>query len=232
VEAHHGGATGTLHVLVAARDAGVKRLLYASSAAVYGPPNGSRRREDEAAQPLSPYGVAKLAGEQQCVGFTGLYGLETVRLRYFSVFGPRQPSGSPYTAALARLAKQMLAGHRPVLPGGPRVQQDLLSVGDAVHATLLAAAAARASGRVYNIARGWPVTSLELVEALNSLLGTQLEPLEAVRSSGEQAHALADTRKAEVELGFCPGMDLERGLRLWIDYQMTQRNGVACSMKS
>jgi UDP-glucose 4-epimerase len=230
--AHHCGATGTLHVLVAAREANVKRLLYASSACVYGPPRGFPRREDEVTQPLSPYAVAKLTGEQQCVGFTGLYGLETVRLRYFRVFGPRQPAASPYAAALARLVKEMLEGHRPVLSGGLLAQQDLLAVGDVVHATLLAAAAPRAAGRVYNIARGRPTTSLELVETLNTILGTRLHPLEAFPSPGEPPHNLADARKAEVELGFCPGLDLERGLRLWIEYQMTRSNGVACYVGS
>src|SRR5262249_696071 len=132
--AYHSGATGTLHLLTAARDANVKRLLYASSSCVYGSPNGLPRREDEATAPLTPYGVAKLIGEHHCIGFPGLYGLETVRLRYFNVFGPRQPAGNAYTGALALLVKQMLSGQRPVVAGGLLGQQDLIAVDDAVHA--------------------------------------------------------------------------------------------------
>ena len=220
-----GGAVGTLHVLTAARDANVKRVVYASSCHVYGQPSGPPRREDEAPQPLSPYGLAKLAGEQQCVGFTGLYGLETVRLRYFNVFGPRQSPGSPYTAALVQLLRHMLAGRRPVISGRLLGQLDLLYVDDAVHATMLAATTPRASGRVYNLGGGRPRTFLEVVTILNGLLETLLQPLQVFSESGEEVSHLADTRKAEVELGFCPAIDLDKGLRRCVEFYQgeTQR---------
>src|SRR5262249_1216554 len=152
--AHHAGSTGTLHVLMAARDANVKRVLYASSCYVYGERSGAPGRGAEPLQPLCPYGLAKQMGEQQCLAFTGQYGLETVRLRYFSVFGPRQSADSPYSATLAQLIRQALAGRRAVIPGGPMGQQDLLAVDDAVHATLLAAGTRRAGGRGDNIGAG------------------------------------------------------------------------------
>src|SRR5262249_54212494 len=152
--------------------------LYASSCYVYGKPGGEPRREDELLQPLCPYGLAKLAGEQQCAAFTGLYGLETVGLRYFCVFGPRQCSSSPYTAALAELIRQALAGRRAALPEGLLGQQDLIAVDDAVHATLLAAGTRRAAGKVYNIGGGRLRTVQHVVTALNAILGTALPPLE------------------------------------------------------
>ncbi len=230
VGAHHCGATGTLHVLIAAREANVKRVVYASSSCVYGTPTGMPRREDEPTVPLTPYGVAKLTGEQHCIAFTGLYGLETVRLRWFNVYGARQPPGSSYSAALTQLVRQMLAGRRPALRGGLLRQQDLIFVDDVVHATVLAATAARAAGKVYNIGRGRPTTALELVATLNTILGTDLQPLEAFPGGGEQPHNLADTRKAEVELGFCPGIDLEKGLRRCVEHLALLPNGAACAL--
>jgi UDP-glucose 4-epimerase len=216
--AQHSGSTGTLHVLMAARDAHVKRVLYASSCHVYGEPSGRPRREDEPPQPLCPYGLAKLTGEQQCSAFTGLYGLETVRLRYFSVFGPRQSASSPYTAGLAELIQQAQEGRRVVIPGTPMGQRDLIAVDDAVHATLLAAGTRRAAGRVYNVGGGRLRTVQHVVTALNAILGTELQPLEVCPGPGEEGGYLADTRKAEVELGFCPATDLEKGLRRCVEF--------------
>jgi UDP-glucose 4-epimerase len=216
--AHHAGATGTLHVLIAARDARVRRVLYASSCYVYGERSGRPRREDEPPQPLCPYGLAKLMGEQQCAAFTGLYGLETVRLRYFSVFGPRQPASSPYTAALAEIIQQALAGRRAALPGGPAGPQDLLAVDDAVHATLLAAGTRRAVGRVYNVGGGRLRTVAQVLAALSAILGTTPPPRQAPPGPGEEVGYLADTRKAEAELGFCPATDFEKGLRRCVEF--------------
>jgi UDP-glucose 4-epimerase len=227
VATHHCGATGTLHVLLAARKANVKRVLYASSCYVYGHANGLPRREDEPTlQPLSPYGVAKLTGEQHCVGFTGRHGLETVRLRYFNVFGPRQPAGSPYAAGLGLVVSQARAGRRPVLSGWLSEQQSLISVDDVVHATLLAAMAPRAAGRAYNIASARPTSCWELIATLNGLLGTRLHPLLTLPRQGEEVDNFADTRKAEVELGFCAGTDLETGLQRCLAHRL-RRQGAA-----
>ncbi|MCI0459243.1 MAG: NAD-dependent epimerase/dehydratase family protein [Gemmataceae bacterium] len=219
VSAHHGGATGTLHVLMAAREARVQRVIYASSCCVYGAPTAAPRREDESLRPLSSYAVAKLMGEQHCVSFTGQYGLPTVRLRYFNVFGPRQPLGGPYAAKLNHILYAMLAGHRPLLHGGTLEQHDLMYVDDVVHANLLAATAPRVSGKVYNIASGRPVATMQLVATLNEILGTNLVPFGIVPDLRDDTdHHLACIDKAEVELGFCPSTSLANGLRRCVEY--------------
>src|SRR5262249_6811672 len=156
----------------------------------------------------------------QCLAFTGQYGLETVRLRYFSVFGPRQSADSPYSATLAQLIRQALAGRRAVIPGGPMGQQDMLTVDDAVHATLLAAGTRRAAGGVYNIGSGRFRTVQHMVAALNPLLGTTLQPLEVFPGPGEDIGYLADTRRAEVDLGFCPATDFAKGLRRCVEFYL------------
>ncbi len=227
VGTHHSGATGTLHVLIAAREANVRRVVYASSSHVYGQAIGLPRREDEPTQPLSPYGVAKLTGEQQCLGFNRLYGLETVRLRYFNVFGPRQSAGSPYAGSLRQVLRQMLTGCRPVVPVGVNCRQDLIAVDDAVYATLLAVSTPRAAGKVYNIASGRPTTPLELVAALNDILGIHLAPVETFFGPPEDVCHLANPHKAEVELGFCAGTSLEKGLRECVEYYALRHEGAA-----
>jgi UDP-glucose 4-epimerase len=221
------GWVGTLHVLTAARDAGVRRVVYASSCQVYGQPGDSPRREEETPQPLSPYALAKLAGERQCVGFAGLYGLETVRLRYFSVYGPRQPVAGPYTATVAQLLHNMMAGRRPVVSGRLLGQLDLIYVDDAVHAAWLAATTPRAAGRVYNVGGGRPRTFLDVVAVLNGLLGTQLQPLLVFTGPGEGFSHLADTHRAEVDLGFCPAIDLDKGLRRCVEFSKAQTQRAA-----
>jgi UDP-glucose 4-epimerase len=215
--AHHAYVTGTRHALIAAREAGVRRLVYASSSTVYGRASLLPLSEESATQPLSPYAAAKLTGEQDCTAFTGIYGLETVRLRYFNVFGPRQSGSMPYSDTVLQALKAMLAGRHPVVPGDGLEPEDFLSVNDVVHANLLVADARRVAGRVYNIGRGRPTTALEVVAALNTVLGTRNQPVRGpARSRGEFRH-LADVSRAETELGFCPSTDLETGLRLCVD---------------
>jgi UDP-glucose 4-epimerase len=206
-------ALGTIHVLCAAREAQVERVIFASSLRVYGTPGQQPVPEAAPLHPVDPYAVAKLTGEQACVTWTQLYGLETVRLRYFNVFGPRQPVGSPYATLLSEVLKAMLAGHRPVLPGNGLDAQDLIYIDDVVHATLLAAEAPRVCGRVYNIARGRPSTGRAIVETVNRILGTHLEPLYSPVRFPQHLPTLADTTQAEMALGFCTGMNLERSLR-------------------
>jgi UDP-glucose 4-epimerase len=225
---HHAGATGTLQVLLAARDANVRCLVYASSCSVYGPADGRPRHEDDALRPLSPYAVAKLTGEQQCLGCTGLYGLATVRLRYFNVFGPRQSAASPYAGAVAQALRRMLAGRAPVVPAGAAGQQDLIYVDDVVHATLLAASAPRAAGRVYNVASGRLTTPAALVAALNDVLGTRLQPVEDPARPEEELGNAADVRRAEADLGFCPATDLDKGLRRCLESYLMRNNGLVC----
>ncbi len=224
---HHGGATGTLHVLMAAREAEVRRVIYASSCCVYGEPTGAQRREDELPCPLSPYAVAKLTGEQHCVGFTGLYGLETVRLRYFNVYGPRKRPDSPYASKLTHVVSTMLAGQRPFVHGGTQEMLDLSYVDDVVHASLVAATAPRVAGKVYNIGAGRPVSTMELVGLLNDLLNTNIQPIGIMPSYDDKTNHLANIEKTEVELGFCPGTNLEKGLRLQVAYSQEALERIA-----
>jgi UDP-glucose 4-epimerase len=218
LEAHHGGATGTLELLVCARDARVRRVVYASSCCVYGEPAGLARHEDELPQPRSPYAVAKLTGEQHCAAFTGAYGLETVRLRYFNVYGPRLPLKNPYSAKLVHILRAMLAGRRPLIHGGELELQDLIYVEDVAHASLLAATARRVSGKVYNVGGGRPVSTLQIVAALNAILGTAIQPIGIMPPPGGEMHHLACIERAEADLGFCPATDLEKGLRRCVEY--------------
>jgi UDP-glucose 4-epimerase len=209
--------TGTLHVLIAAHEAKVKRVIYASSARVYGP-SPIPLSEEDPAQPTTSYGIAKLTGEQQCVVFTSNYGLETVRLRYFNVFGPRQPTVSPYGSMVPSILRAMLLGRNPVIHGDGRQPQDFIYVDDVVHANLLAAEAGRVSGRVYNIGRGRTGTPLEVVDALNSILNTHLHPFHThLGPEDELQNRVADMSRSESELGFCPSTSLEQGLTRWIE---------------
>jgi UDP-glucose 4-epimerase len=214
---HQIGATGTLHVLVAARAAQVRRVVYAASWTAYGAGTEDPRRESDLSQPLSPYAVAKLAGEQYCAAFSHVYGLETVRLRYFPVFGPRQLLDGLYAAEVPAFVRAMVDDQSPTIDGDGLQARDFTAVEDVVRANLLAADAPRVSGRVYNIASGRPTTLLELVALLNGILGTRIEPVHAPARPGEVRHVAADISRARAELGFCPGMELEQGLRRYID---------------
>src|SRR5262249_8609542 len=162
---------GTLHVLQAAREAGVRRVVYAASSSAYGNGTGPVKREDDPTEPLSPYAVAKLTGEHYCAAFREVYGLETVRLRYFNVFGPRQAPGSPYSAVIPLFIEAMLQGRGPTVYGDGKQTRDFTYVDNVVQANLLAARAPRVSGKVYNVACGRSVSLLELINNLNALLG-------------------------------------------------------------
>jgi UDP-glucose 4-epimerase len=211
-------ATDTLNVLIAARETGVRRVIYASSGSVYGHPNALQLKESDPILPLSPYAFTKLTGEHQCIAFASLYGLETVRLRYFNVYGPRQCASSPHAAAVPIILKAMLARQSPVLLEDVQEYQDFLYIDDAVHAALLAADVERASGKVYNIARGRAVNLLELVATVNEILGTQIVPMcSEFRPHDYQPRAVSIS-KAETELGFCPRMDLKQGLTAFLNY--------------
>ncbi|MBI3411171.1 MAG: SDR family NAD(P)-dependent oxidoreductase [Planctomycetes bacterium] len=222
MEIHHSGATGTLSVLMAARQAHVRRAICASSCMVYGTGRQEPRREDEALQPLTPYAVAKWTAEQQCLSVFAMDGLETVRLRYFHVYGPRQNPKSLYTSKLARILEGMLAGRRPVLQANRLEHQDLIFVDDVVHANILAAVAPRVAGRVFNIASGKPTSLLDVVSTINRIMGARLAPLGVFSEAVDEHAQFADIAKAEVELGFCPGTDLEQGLRWCIEYHRRQ----------
>jgi UDP-glucose 4-epimerase len=214
---HEACVTGTLHVLAAAREAQVRRVIYASSWSVYGSPSRLPNREADPTLPQSPYAVAKLAGEQYSAVFHYVYGLETVRLRYFSVFGPRQCSDSPYSGVIPHFLEAMQAGRSPVIYGDGLQSRDFIYVADVVQANLLAADVERAAGKVYNIGYGKQTTLLELVALLNQLLGTHLKPVHAAPHPEELRHSQADISRAQADLGFCPGTDLRQGLRHFLE---------------
>jgi UDP-glucose 4-epimerase len=220
---HQVCADGTLHILLAAREQRVRRVIYGASASAYGDGGPLPRRETEPVQPISPFAVAKLAGEHYCVAFSYAYGLETVRLRYFNVFGPRQSCGSVYATVIPLLLEAMLAGRRPVIHGDGQQSRDFTYVDDVVQANLLAAEAPRASGKVYNIASGRRTTLLELVDRINALLGTDIKPIHAPPRVGDIRHSFADICRAEADLGYCPCTDLGQCLQACIEYYAAKR---------
>jgi UDP-glucose 4-epimerase len=215
---HEACVDGTLNVLLAARDAGVRRLIYAASSSAYGNSVRLPKRETDPTLPRSPYAVAKLAGEHYCAAFSEVYGLETVRLRYFNVYGPRQPPSSPYAAVIPRFLRAMLAGQRPHIHGDGGQSRDFTFVTDVVQANLLAADAHGVSGRVYNIACGCQTSLLELVVSINDLLGSAIQPIHEAPRPGDVRHSLADITRAAVDLGYQPSFDVAQGLRRCLPY--------------
>jgi len=209
---HEVNVTGTINVLIAARDAGVKRLVYAASSSAYGNSPTLPKREEMPTNPLSPYAVSKLAGEHYCRAFCQVYGLETVCLRYFNVFGPRQDPQSQYAAVIPKFIAMMRRGERPTIYGDGSQSRDFTYVANVVQANLLAAAAPQAAGRVINVACGQRHTLLDLVAALNRLLGTHLEPVFQPDRAGDVKHSLADIAAAKELLGYEVLVPFEEGL--------------------
>ena len=205
---------GTLAVLLAARDAGVRRVVFASSSSVYGDTPTLPKREDMATTTLSPYAASKLAGEAYCSAFANAFDLETVALRFFNVFGPRQDPTSPYAAVIPVFAARMMAGEPPVVFGDGRQSRDFTFVSSAVQACLLAATADGAvSGEAMNVAGGERITLLDLIAELNQILGTDLEPVFSEPRTGDVRHSLADISKAARLIGYQPHTDVRAGLR-------------------
>jgi nucleoside-diphosphate-sugar epimerase len=210
---HAVNTTGTLNLLIAAREVGVKRVVYAASSSAYGDSPTLPKREDMLSRPKSPYAVSKLTGEQYCQAFTEVYGLETVCLRYFNVFGPRQDPTSQYSAVIPLFITAMLQGQPPTVHGDGLQSRDFSYIANVVHANLLAAAAPAASGRVFNIACGERYTLLDTIAALNDILGTQIEPVYAEPRVGDVRHSLADISAAQEVLGYRVLVDFYEGLR-------------------
>ncbi len=204
---------GTLNLLVASRDAGVKRLVYASSSSVYGDTPVLPKREDMPPNPLSPYAMTKLGAEYYCRIFTKLYGFETVSLRYFNVFGPRQDPSSQYAAVIPKFLVAIKQGERPVIYGNGQQSRDFTYVKNNVNANLLACTAPLAAGEVFNIACGDRFSLLDLVNEINSLLGTNVEPVFEEARAGDVMHSQADISKARDLLGFEPEIAFREGLR-------------------
>jgi UDP-glucose 4-epimerase len=217
---------GTVNVLVAARDAKVRRVVYAASSSAYGDTPTLPKHEEMTPSPISPYAVAKLASEHYMTSFYRCYGLETVALRYFNIFGPRQDPSSPYSGVLAKFITQMLGGDRPTIFGDGEQSRDFTFIDNAVQANLLAceAPASQAAGRVFNIATGRRVTLNEMFSALQKLTGYSGTPEYGPERGGDIKHSLADISKAEKHLGYKPKVSFEQGLRLTVDWYRQQGN--------
>lgn len=205
-------AVGTLRLLQAARQAGVRRVVFASSAAVYGNNPQVPKREDMPLEPESPYAVSKAAGEYYARVYSRLYGLEVVGLRYFNVFGPRQVPSSPYSGVISIFVAQMRAGKSPTVCGDGRQSRDFVYVGDVVAANMRASTAPGVAGRTYNIGCGRSASLLELIAALNEVLGTELAPISAPPRAGDIRFSAADISRARAELGYEPKVGFAEGL--------------------
>src|SRR2546428_2719447 len=214
----------TVNVLVAARDAKVKRVVYAGSSSAYGDTPALPKREDLPPNPISPYAVAKLASEFYMISFHRCYGLETVCLRYFNIFGPRQDPTSPYSGVLAKFNTQMLKGEQPTILGDGKQSRDFTYVDNAVEANLLAckAAANEVAGRVFNVATGRRVDLNETFQILKKLTGYPENVSYGPERAGDVKHSLADLSRATRHLGYTPKVDFEEGLRRTIDWYRSQ----------
>ena len=215
---------GTVHVLIAARDANVKRVVYAASSSAYGDTPTLPKHEAMAPNPISPYAVAKLASEYYMVSFFRCYGLETVSLRYFNIFGPRQDPTSPYSGVLAKFTTQMLRGEQPTINGDGTQSRDFTYIDNAVEANLLAAKApaASAAGKVFNVATGTRVDLNETYRVLQKLTGYKGEPGYGPEREGDVKHSLADISRAQEALGYTPKIGFEEGLRRTVEWYRTQ----------
>jgi nucleoside-diphosphate-sugar epimerase len=204
---------GTLNLLVAARDAGVKRLVFAGSSSEYGDTPTLPKHEEMPTSPLSPYALQKVVGEEYLRMFTRLYGLETVSIRYFNVFGPRQDPGSPYSGVISLFIKWLLAGERPTIYGDGEQTRDFTYVANVVDGVLRACEAADASGEAINVATEGRVSLNELLRALQRIIGTSLEPIHAEPRVGDVRDSQASIAKARRILGYEPTVPFEEGLR-------------------
>jgi UDP-glucose 4-epimerase len=215
---------GTVNVLVAARDAKVKRVTFAASSAAYGDAPGLPKREDMLPSPISPYAVGKLAAEYYMSSFYRCYGLETVCLRYFNVFGPRQDPTSPYSGVLAKFTTQMLKGEKPTIFGDGKQSRDFVYVDNVVQANLLACKrpASEVAGKVFNIAIGRRIDLNETFTVLRKLTNFKGEPNYKEERAGDVKHSVADLALAKKHLGYEAKVDFEEGLRRTIEWYKTQ----------
>lgn len=205
---------GTLNVLLAARDEGVRRFVFASSSSVYGSQESLPLMETARPDPISPYGVAKLAAERYCVSFSRVYPIETIALRYFNVFGPRQDPRSEYAAVVPRFITEIMAGRPAQIYGNGEQRRDFTYIANVVDANLRAAEAADSNGLVLNIATGRSVSVNELADTIGSVLGKEADHEYRPARPGEIAESWADVNAARSALDWEPTVDLREGLRL------------------
>jgi UDP-glucose 4-epimerase len=211
---------GTLNLLLAARDAGVRRVIYAGSSSAYGESESLPKREDMSPRPISPYAVQKLAAEHYMHAFSKVYGLETVTLRYFNVFGPRQDAGSQYSGVLAKFITFMLQGRTPTIFGDGEQSRDFTYVENVVAANLLAseAPAVEVSGKMFNVATGVRYSLNQTYKLLQEIIGFQSAPQYAPTRTGDVKHSLADITLAKKHLNYAPVVGFEEGLRRTVDW--------------
>ncbi len=215
---------GTVHLLIAAKDAKVKRVVYAASSSAYGDTPTLPKREDMPPNPISPYAVAKLASEYYMTSFYRCYGLETVCLRYFNIFGPRQDPTSPYSGVLAKFITQMLDGEQPTILGDGAQSRDFTYIDNAVDANLLAikAPASQAAGQVFNVATGERADLNETFQLLKKIIGYKGDVKYGPERAGDVKHSLADLSLTEKYLGYKPKVNFEEGLRLTVEWYRGQ----------
>lgn len=215
---HDVNVTGTFNVLCAARDADVMRVVYAASSSAYGDIEGEFKREDMPTRPLSPYGAAKLAAEHYMQVFYEVYGLETVSLRYFNVFGPRQDPNSEYAAVIPKFALKMLKDKSPTIYGDGLQSRDFTYIDNVVHGNLLAATRPKAAGQLFNLACGGRYSLLDIVNVLNSHMNKTIEPIFEEARIGDIKHSRADINKAGELLGYEPIVTFEEGIYQTVDW--------------
>src|SRR5262245_33443139 len=218
VRSHDANVNGTLNVLLAARDAGIKRVIYASSSSLYGDNPILPKTEEMMPNPVSPYGAQKLFGEIYCQVFTRAYGLETVSLRYFNVFGPRQDASSEYSGVLAKFIPAVLQNRRPVIYGDGLQSRDFTFVQNVVEANLLACTAPAAAGEVFNIACGDRITVNEMLMEINKITGKDISPVYEAERAGDIKHSQAAVEKAERRLNYQPHTTFVEGLRQTVEW--------------
>ena len=223
-QTHIASVDSTFSLLLAAKENNVRRIVYAASSSAYGDQPTLPKVETMLPEPLSPYAVAKLVGEQYCQVFTRVYGLETVSLRYFNVFGPRQDPSSQYSGVISRFTSALLGGETPVIYGDGEQSRDFTYIGNVVDANLKAAESAKASGQVINIANGERISLNELLRKLQDLTGkTNVKADYQPARAGDVKHSLADISRARDLLGYEPRIDLREGLALTMDWWKNSR---------
>lgn len=228
LQSHVASVDGTFALLLAARDQKVRRVVYAASSSAYGDQPTLPKAEDMLPDPLSPYAVAKLVGEYYCQVFTRVYGLETVSLRYFNVFGPRQDPGSQYSGVVSRFIAALLSNERPVIFGDGEQSRDFTYIDNVVEANLSAVSTVSGVGKVINVANGERVTLNELLAEVQDLTGSaHLKAEYREARVGDVRHSLADTTRARKMLGYEPKVGLREGLQRTIDWWKTSRFNVS-----
>jgi nucleoside-diphosphate-sugar epimerase len=220
---HEANVNGTFNLLIAARAAGVRRVVFAASSSAYGETETLPKTETMVPSPLSPYAAAKLFGEYYCGVFTRVYGLETVALRYFNVFGPRQDPSSPYSGVISKFVTALLQGERPKIYGDGEQSRDFTYIDNVVDANLRAATSPEASGSVINVGVGERITLNRLLAELQRIIGTDLAPVYEEPRAGDVRHSLADITRAAQLLGYEPLVPFATGLQRTVEWYRTQQ---------